>query len=132
MGMVPRLQMSLPVDDTVELAAKRSSQRAELLAAIFGLRALGSLKDAGELHPADWAKRRNADKPSNWIAATDSKYVVDGMTNWLPTKWKVRMQSYYVGPILKHQYMRSFFLVEWNAHERRAHPRQPTPLPEAR
>ena len=33
----------------------------------------------------------DVDITGNWIIATDSKYVVDGMTDWLPNKWKVRL-----------------------------------------
>ena len=95
LGMQAELQKSITVDDTVDPGATRSSQRAELLAALLGLRALRSLKEAGEVYPLGGHRKRrdpHVDTSGNWIIATDSKYVVDGMTDWLPTKWKVRVE----------------------------------------
>ena len=92
MGMQAELQKSIPIDDTVDPGAKRSSQRAELLAAVLGLCALRSLSEAGDAHPSGGRRKKrdpHQDNISNWIIATDSKYVVDGMTDWLPNKWKV-------------------------------------------
>lgn len=93
LGMQAELQKSISVDDTVDHGAKRSSQRAELLAAVLGLRALRSLKEAGETHPRSKRRDPDVDITGNWIIATDSKYVVDGMTDWLPNKWKVRLYA---------------------------------------
>jgi ribonuclease HI len=52
----------------------RSNQRAELCAARLGVELL--------------ARTRVKGKAEAWIIATDSEYVVKGMTEWLP-KWKV-------------------------------------------
>ena len=54
----------------------RSNQRAELCAAKLGV----------ELLAEAYAEESKA---KAWIIATDSEYVVKGMTEWLPT-WKVR------------------------------------------
>ncbi|KAL5404080.1 hypothetical protein PMIN04_012664 [Paraphaeosphaeria minitans] len=54
----------------------RTNQRAELCAAKLGLDFLA------EAHTKEPKGKAEA-----WIIATDSKYVVEGMTEWLPT-WK--------------------------------------------
>ncbi|EPS96680.1 hypothetical protein FOMPIDRAFT_1053046 [Fomitopsis schrenkii] len=75
MGIEAVLHMSILVDDAIDPGAKRTSQRAELLAAILGLRALRCLKGAGEAHPADrrsWRRDADADVSCIWILATDS------------------------------------------------------------
>ncbi|CAG5158134.1 uncharacterized protein ALTATR162_LOCUS5000 [Alternaria atra] len=54
----------------------RSNQRAELCAAILGL----------ELVAKTYDKNSNSEAGA-WIVATDSEYVVKGMTEWLP-KWR--------------------------------------------
>jgi ribonuclease HI len=70
-------QLSKPITDRVDNLPLRSNQRAELCAAKSGLEffAEASTKDP---------KREAA----ALIVATDSEYVVKGMTEWLP-KWKV-------------------------------------------
>jgi ribonuclease HI len=78
-------QWSISVDDKLDPGQKRSSQRAELLAAIEGLKYL-SRADRGEVkHAGTHGDRRDY---LAWVIATDSEYVVKGMTEWLPV-WKV-------------------------------------------
>ena len=99
-GRQPSQQFSIPVDETVDPDARRTSQRAELLAALEGLRRLG---DADEFdapherlynrHGAIRAGTVESDNRAKWIVTTDSEYVVKGMTDWLPNKWKVCPQA---------------------------------------
>jgi ribonuclease HI len=70
-------QISRPVTDMVDDYPLRSNQRAELCAAKLGL----------ELVPEANTKEPDGGAES-WIIATDSEYVVKGMTEWLPI-WKV-------------------------------------------
>lgn len=92
---------SLPVDREMDGNAPRTSQRAELLAVIKAL-------ELARLNPEfferelvqrlrDSRLRLNAahrddveDTRVCIVIATDSKYVVDGMTDWLG-KWKVSL-----------------------------------------
>ncbi|KAE9396092.1 ribonuclease H-like protein, partial [Gymnopus androsaceus JB14] len=62
------------IDDTVDPGFPRTNQRAELLGALFGL---------GLLY------RRSNYAASTLVVATDSEYIVKGMTEWYPT-WKAR------------------------------------------
>ena len=76
-------QWSIPVDDSVDPNAVRTNQRAELLAAIEGVRRLGDeLVSQPPMKPS----------PNGWraqmVVATDSEYVCNGVTEWMP-KWKV-------------------------------------------
>lgn len=71
---------------------KRTSQRAELLAALAGLRVLGAAHQLNEKESVktEAKSRRSQDsKEKVWVIATDSEYVVKGMTEWLPS-WKVK------------------------------------------
>ena len=70
-------QLSIPITDMVDIFPLRSNQRAELWAAKFGL----------EFFTEVYTKEPN-NEAAVWIVATDSQYVVKGMTEWLPT-WKV-------------------------------------------
>ncbi|GBE78515.1 hypothetical protein SCP_0114040 [Sparassis crispa] len=84
-------QWAIPIDDSVDAYHKRSSQRAELLAALKGL---FKLRDK-ELEVYEYSldehntlqHLRGLRRPA-WIITTDSEYVVKGMTEWLPV-WKV-------------------------------------------
>ena len=73
MGRDDKYFWSIPVDEAIDpnLNARRTSQRAELLAAIEGLKKLHNVA-------------RN-----NYVVVTDSEYVVRGITEWLPS-WRVR------------------------------------------
>lgn len=70
-------QLSKPITDLEDNFPLRSNQRAELYAAKLGLEFF-----------AEADKVDTEDESESWIIATDSEYVVKGMTEWLP-KWKV-------------------------------------------
>ncbi|EPS96690.1 hypothetical protein FOMPIDRAFT_1130012 [Fomitopsis schrenkii] len=91
MGQADRLQFSYPIDDSIDSTGKRTSQRAELLAAILGLGAAQSVEELADAHERLYNRHKageDAGLYSHWIITTDSKYLVDGMTDWLPNKWK--------------------------------------------
>lgn len=82
-------QVSIPITEPLDEGQKRTSQRAELLAATA---ALDYMVEADRLNEP-LAKKRNkkatpASAEKSWVIATDSEYVVKGMTEWLPM-WKV-------------------------------------------
>jgi ribonuclease HI len=89
-------QLSIPVTDDIDKPnLTQTSQRAELLAAIHGLKSLHHEENNQEHHglnrrlPQDPAASNiSAMKRRCYIITTDSKYVVDGMTEWLSV-WKV-------------------------------------------
>ena len=88
-------QLSLAVTDELDPGQRRTSQRAELLAALAGLGYMVEIHDSN--HEKEKKKAGNKKKhrdsqeeTSTWVIATDSEYVVKGMTEWLPT-WKVRI-----------------------------------------
>ena len=70
---------SLAITEAMDPGQRRTSQRAELLAAIEGVRR----STVGDVH----VYYGNA--PKARIIVSDSEYVVRGMTEWLP-QWKVR------------------------------------------
>lgn len=104
MGNGERDTWSIPIDDTLDPGTEKTSQRAELLAALQGLEKLRMQHfetDVGEYrnekrHELQTFKTHNTRGDSGpvthpqWIIASDSEYVVLGMTKWLP-KWKIRM-----------------------------------------
>jgi ribonuclease HI len=77
-------QLSMPITDSEDNFALRSNQRAELYAAKLGLEFLAEARRINTKEPPD----KPEDKCDAWIIATDSEYVVKGMTEWLPT-WRV-------------------------------------------
>lgn len=94
-------QKSIPITASLDSGYKRTSQRAELLAALAGLRFMAETDeryyDSGEnehVSKRNKGKRKTAIKHQaqaggkTWIIATDSEYVVKGITEWLPA-WKV-------------------------------------------
>ena len=93
-------QLSFPIDTDWDPGQKRTSQRAELLAAQAGLRYLAAVDDLKHDEESDESKKTektekaqcknpNSEGPGKaWIIATDSEYVAKGMTEWLP-QWKV-------------------------------------------
>jgi ribonuclease HI len=83
-GENPEYQWSIPVDRRVDSVPVRTSQRAELLAAIEGIRRLGDF-----LLSAKW-KPPQSSCQAQIVVATDSEYVCKGVTEWMP-KWKVRV-----------------------------------------
>ncbi|KAF3389913.1 Ribonuclease H [Talaromyces pinophilus] len=76
-GSTDATQLSIPITDSEDTFPVRSNQRAALYAAKSGL---GYLAELDELDP----KERSSEA---WIIATDSEYVVKGLTEWLPT-WR--------------------------------------------
>ena len=89
-------RFSIAITDDVDNFPLRSNQRAELLAAYLGLL---KLKDVIELRIEHLSledlvsDHSNPSSPSLCpIVATDSEYVVKGVTEWLP-KWKVCFKS---------------------------------------
>ena len=83
-GMCVGDQFSIPVDDTLDPGGKRTNQRAELLAALEGLKKFCD-------HSDEWMEEQGSSKPVV-IITTDSEYVVKGMAEWLP-HWKVGIQN---------------------------------------
>ncbi|KZW04441.1 ribonuclease H-like protein [Exidia glandulosa HHB12029] len=78
-------QLSVPVNEEVDSGATRTNQRAELLAAIAGLNVwMHAFVNGGFPDKNTHTKDRRA-----VIIATDSEYVVKGITEWYPT-WKAR------------------------------------------
>ena len=75
-------QKSIPVTDEIDPGQRRSSQRAELLAALLGV---DMMYPQHGHHPLE--KR-------SIIITTDSEYVVKGMTEWFPS-WKVSSQPFF-------------------------------------
>ncbi|KAI0704937.1 ribonuclease H-like domain-containing protein [Cytidiella melzeri] len=86
MGTEEWWQFSLAVDEKVDtlVGAKRTSQRAELLAAIEGVRRMSDVE--GMFGERRGSHRNFRDLPG-FVVTTDSEYVVKGMTEWLP-RWK--------------------------------------------
>ena len=100
---------SIAVDNTLD-TAPRTNQRAELLAAIEGLKKMelvhqycsDTMED--KANHSNLAARRHAqaivneDDPSRatYIVVTDSEYVVKGITEWFP-EWRVCCHSGSVG-----------------------------------
>lgn len=83
-------QFSIPVDDGLDPGGRRTNQRAELLAAVQGLKKICKhdeeyLLEKMEEYGVDYL---DPDSPEI-IITTDSEYVVKGMTEWLP-RWRVR------------------------------------------
>jgi ribonuclease HI len=84
-GETPDSQWSMHIDESIDLIPVRTSQRAELLAAIEGVRRLSEY----------WLPKMNTrdigenGRLAQMVVATDSDYVCKAMTEWMP-KWKVR------------------------------------------
>lgn len=83
-------QHAISVTSLSDPGQKRTSQRAELLAALAGLRVLVAADRLNEKESVktEARARRSEDSVKRvWVIATDSEYVVKGMTEWLPS-WK--------------------------------------------
>ena len=100
---VDDLFWSIAVDDTLDTApSPRTNQRAELLAAIEGLKKLELVhqfcSDMGDgvnhSNSATSSQRAIADEGcrANYIVVTNSEYVVKGITEWFP-EWRVSCHS---------------------------------------
>ncbi|KAL8680144.1 MAG: hypothetical protein Q9224_006969 [Gallowayella concinna] len=88
-GSKDEWQSSIPITAEMDPARSRTSQRAELLAVLAGLRFMVAVD---KLHEPNTKETRMGMKRKGgkmcWVIATDSQYVVKGITEWLPT-WKV-------------------------------------------
>ena len=85
---------SIKVDDTLD-TAPRTNQRAELLAAIEGLKKLeqvNQLESIDSESPARGHANADQDYRAEYIVVTDSEYVVKGITEWFP-EWRVSRHS---------------------------------------
>jgi len=80
---------SIPVDDTMD-PAPRTNQRAELLAAIEGLKKLHKCNVDENPRRHKKSATRHKEGGYLYIVVTDSEYVVKGITEWFPT-WRVRL-----------------------------------------
>ena len=86
MGSSGESQWSIPVTGDIDpLSHRRTSQRTELLAALEGFHIACELSDSSE------ESIHKPIKEKVFIIATDSEYVVKGITEWLPD-WKVGTQ----------------------------------------
>ena len=95
-GGETEFQQAAPVTSSLDPGQKRTSQRAELLAALFALRYLA---EADRLNEKKVKKTNRGslsrDSDKAWVIATDSEYVVKGMTEWLRA-WKVKPHTLYL------------------------------------
>ncbi|PPR04282.1 hypothetical protein CVT26_004069 [Gymnopilus dilepis] len=81
---------SIPVTDAVDVVSPRTSQRAELLAALEGLKMLEAFRKTGGVDVSrNHSGHARDDYRDTYLVVTDSEYVVKGMTEWLPS-WKRR------------------------------------------
>ncbi|KAL0581364.1 hypothetical protein V5O48_000628 [Marasmius crinis-equi] len=89
LGVYPEEQFSAPVCNlNYGVDMKRTSQRAELLAALEGLRIISSSdKPCHAARTMRHEETRDEVDKKFWIIATDSEYVVKGIAEWLP-RWK--------------------------------------------
>ena len=94
-GEDTKAQQAISITSSLDPGQKRTSQRAELLAA---LAALQFIAEADRLHGKKAKKKDGTHSPGQsekaWVIATDSEYVVKGMTEWLRT-WKVNLTSHH-------------------------------------
>lgn len=72
-------QSSIPVTNSLDAVPLRSSQRAELLAAISGLRLLAKAYGMN----TEGSEGTASDDKMAWVIATDSEYVAKGITEWI-------------------------------------------------
>jgi ribonuclease HI len=105
---------SIIVDDAVDPDGPRTNQRAEVLAAIEGLKLLDAVNQLQAIHKAmgqgdshHKPASRHTDGPRTYIVVADSEYVVKGITEWFPT-WRVRLS--YLTSQIAHEWI--FFFTE--------------------
>lgn len=84
-GETPDLQWSIPIDDSIDPYGKRTNQRAEVLAAIEGIKRMVAHRQEQDDH-MDVDEETHQKKA--WIIASDSEYLVSSMVEWFPG-WKV-------------------------------------------
>ncbi|KAF9046007.1 ribonuclease H-like protein [Hymenopellis radicata] len=83
-GSTPDQRWSIPITQDIDPISPRTNQRAELLAAIYGVKVIKSEISAIDMR---YARHRPKDKRPRVVLMTDSTYVQKGVTEWLP-KWK--------------------------------------------
>jgi ribonuclease HI len=86
------MHWAIPVDDDIDPSFVRTSQRAELLAALHGIGKLAEFEN----HPSD--KHEETDSKTTWVITSDSEYVVLGMTEWVPNWGVSHAQACYPRP----------------------------------
>lgn len=86
-AMGTRWQYAVPITANMDRGQRRTSSRAELLAALSGLRLMVAADQLQQLKQLETSGPPTEERQS-WVIATDSEYVVKGMTEWLPA-WKV-------------------------------------------
>ncbi|PBK73628.1 ribonuclease H-like protein [Armillaria solidipes] len=97
-GGAEECRWSIPIDDNIDPDSPRTSQRAELLAALEGLEKLreeetyidGSEGEQPRRHQTAKFKTHKSANPSDpytWVIVTDSEYVILGMTEYI-YKWR--------------------------------------------
>jgi ribonuclease HI len=79
---------AIPINDDIDPLFVRTSQRAELLAAIHGIRKLAEYEDRQRYKPDKAREVHEESDKITWVITSDSEYVVLGMTEWAPV-WKV-------------------------------------------
>ncbi|CAL8578857.1 hypothetical protein XPA_004628 [Xanthoria parietina] len=79
-------QYAVPITANMDRGQRRTSSRAELLAALSGLRLMVAADQLQQLKQLETSGPPTEERQS-WVIATDSEYVVKGMTEWLPA-WK--------------------------------------------
>ncbi|KAJ7274082.1 ribonuclease H-like domain-containing protein [Mycena rebaudengoi] len=84
-GSIPAQQLSIAITDEVDAGGRRTSQRAELLAACLGLDF--AVSQMASNHAGSNTHLDSSQEPQCCVLVSDSEYVVKGMTEWLPT-WK--------------------------------------------
>ena len=91
LGATPEAQFSLPITEEIDPGQKRTNQRAELLAGLYGLLALEKHERNDCNSP--WNRKRTSrdtkqeaeeDQLPSWVVATDSEYLVKGMADLVP------------------------------------------------
>lgn len=86
-GTKTKARISRPVgEDPTGQHNNHTNQRAELLAAIHGIKSIDKWTSTNR--PCPDRKSLEEKRTRVWVLTTDSEYVVNGMTKWLP-KWKV-------------------------------------------
>ncbi|KAF8838159.1 ribonuclease H-like protein, partial [Paxillus ammoniavirescens] len=81
-GSESTMQWAIPIDHSVDPSHVRTSQRAELIAAIEGIRRLGEYDGPWEKAGPGSARDR-----TTWVITSDSEYLVSGITECVPA-WR--------------------------------------------
>ena len=79
---------SKPVDKKADPEHESTTQRAELFAALWAVRMMDAFAQVLFNHDNPNKQKYGKRFEESWVYATDSQYVVKGVTEWLPV-WKV-------------------------------------------